>query len=125
VEETVAELLEQEEQAREKYQGLMCKVSGSTERQLIERILSQKRFEIETLRLLKTGKIPSRFLGFGMVVDDEVNFREAPSPASLVISQLDRGTPVILTERRGNWVGIQLYDGQTGWVFKDYVRSGE
>jgi len=125
VEETVAELLEQEEQAREKYQGLMGKVSGSTERQLIERILSQKRFEIETLRLLKTGKIPSRFLGFGMVVDDEVNFREAPSPASLVISQLDRGTPVILTERRGNWVGIQLYDGQTGWVFKDYVRSGE
>ena len=125
MEETVAELLEQEEQAREKYQGLMGKVYGSTERQLIERILSQKRFEIETLRLLKTGKIPSRFLGFGMVVDDEVNFREAPSPASLVISQLDRGTPVILTERRGNWVGIQLYDGQTGWVFKDYVRSGE
>ena len=125
MEETVAELLEQEEQAREKYHNLIGKVSGSTERQLIERILSQKRFEIETLRLLKTGKIPSRFLGFGMVVDDEVNFREAPSPASLVISQLDRGTPVILTERRGNWVGIQLYDGQTGWVFKDYVRSGE
>lgn len=125
MEETIAELLEQEEQAKEKYSNLISRMSGSTERQLIERILSQKRFEIETLKLLKTGKIPARFIGFGFVVDDEVNFREAPSPASLVISELGRGTPVILTERRGNWAGIQLYDGQTGWVFKDYVRSGE
>ncbi len=125
MEETIAELLEQEEQAKDKYSNLIGRMSSNTERQLIERILSQKRFEIETLKLLKTGKTPSRFIGFGMVVDDEVNFREAPSPASLVISELGRGTPVILTERRGNWAGIQLYDGQTGWVFKDYVRSGE
>jgi SH3-like domain-containing protein len=125
LEETIAELLEQEEQAKDKYSNLIGRMSSNTERQLIERILSQKRFEIETLKLLKTGKTPSRFIGFGMVVDDEVNFREAPSPASLVISELGRGTPVILTERRGNWAGIQLYDGQTGWVFKDYVRSGE
>jgi SH3-like domain-containing protein len=125
VEETIAELLTQEEEAKEKYNNLIGRMSGTTERQLIERILSQKRFEIETLKLLKAGKIPTRFICFGFVVDDQVNFREAPSPASLVISELARGTPVILTERRGNWAGIQLYDGRTGWVFKDYVRSGE
>ena len=62
MEETIAELLEQEEQAKEKYSNLISRMSGSTERQLIERILSQKRFEIETLKLLKTGKIPARFV---------------------------------------------------------------
>ncbi len=125
MEEIIAELLEQEELSKDKYAELAARMSGGTERQLVGKILSQKKFEIETLKLLKSGKIPARFLGFGTVQDDKVNFREAPTPASLVISELGRGTPVILTERRGNWAGVQLYDGQTGWVFKDYVKSGE
>jgi SH3-like domain-containing protein len=61
-------------------------------------------------------------MGFGMIIEDEVNFREAPSPQAPVQVQLSRGTPIIVTERRGNWVGIQLYDGKNGWVFRDYVR---
>ncbi len=122
MEDAVSALLEQERQARAKYKELMARLHGVVERRLLEQIISNKTFEIESLKLLESGKVPHRFIGFGLVTDDEVNFRESPSPYSTVISMLNKETPVILTERRGNWVGIQLYDGRDGWVFKDYVR---
>ncbi len=122
MEDTVSELLEQERQAKAKYQGLLTRLHGVVERRLLERIISNKAFEIESLKLLRSGKVPERFIGFGMVSEDEVNFRESPSPYATVVSILSRETPVILTERRGNWVGIQLYDGKDGWVFRDYVH---
>ncbi|MGI6661964.1 MAG: SH3 domain-containing protein [Bacillota bacterium] len=125
MDEVLSELLEQEQKARDRYTELRAGAKSATERELIERIIAQKKFEIETLRLLSTGKVPNRFMGFGMIIDDEVNFREAPSPQALVRAQLSRGTPVIVTERRGNWVGIQLYDGKDGWVFRDYVRMSD
>lgn len=124
MEDIVRELLDQEQRAKERYTDLLANASGATERELIERILTEKKFEIETLRLLASGKVPEKFLGFGMIIEDEVNFRESPSPQSKVQRVLSRGTPVILTEKRGNWVGLQLYDGTSGWAFRDYVRSG-
>lgn len=125
MEEMVSQLIEQEERAVEQYKSLLSAYSGATIRELIEKILNQKKFELETLKLLQTGAIPDRFIAFGSIIDDSVNFRESPSPSGSIISVLERGTPVILEERRGNWVRIQLYDGRSGWVFKDYVRSGE
>lgn len=118
----IQELLEQEQKARECYTELLAEARGATERELVERIIAQKKFEIETLKLLASGKVPDRFMGFGSVIDDEVNFRDAPNPQAFVRVELARGTPVIVTERRGNWVGVQLYDGRSGWVFRDYVR---
>jgi len=125
VEEILSQLMEQEEDAIKQYKVLLGRSQGSTVRELIERVLAQKQFELETLKLLRTGNVPERFISFGSIIDDEVNFRESPSPSANVITVLQRGTPVILTERRGNWIGIQLYDGRSGWVFRDYVRSGE
>jgi len=124
MEEIVKELLEQEIRARERYADLMAESKSATERELIERILVQKKFEIETLKMLASGNVPARFIGFGAVTDDDVNFRDAPSPQATVTRALSRGTPVILTDRRGNWVGLQLYDGTIGWVFRDYIRGG-
>jgi len=124
VEEILRELLDQETKARDKYAELLGSVRTATARELLSTILNQKKFEIETLRLLASGKVPDRFLGFGTVVENDVNFRDAPSPQGNILKSLSRGTPVILTDRRGNWVGLQLYDGQSGWVFKDYVRAG-
>jgi SH3-like domain-containing protein len=123
VDEIVKLLLEQEQRARERYADLMASAAGSTERELIERILVQKKFEIETLKLLASGSVPARFAGFGSITEDDVNFRDSPTPQGAVTLALSRGTPVILTDRRGNWVGLQLYDGRAGWVFKDYVRA--
>ena len=124
MEEILRELLDQETKARDKYAELLGSVRTATARELLSTILNQKKFEIETLRLLASGKVPDRFLGFGTVVENDVNFRDAPSPQGNILKSLSRGTPVILTDRRGNWVGLQLYDGQSGWVFKDYVRAG-
>lgn len=123
MDDVVKELLEQEQRARERYADLMSSAAGATARELIERILVQKRFEIETLKLLASGKVPDRFIGFGSITEDEVNFRESPSPQGAIRKTLSRGTPVIVTERRGNWVEVQLYSGDSGWTFKDYVRS--
>lgn len=125
MDDVVKELLEQEQRARERYADLMSNAAGATERELIERILVQKKFEIETLKLLASGKVPSRFNGFGTIMENEVNFRESPTPQAAVQKTLARGTPVILTDRRGNWVEIQLYDGESGWVFRDYVRNSD
>lgn len=121
----IGELLEQEQRARERYTSLLAEARGATERELIERIIAQKKFEIETLKLLESGKVPDRFMGFGSIAEDEVNFRDAPSPQAAVRVELAKSTPVIVTERRGNWVGLQLYDGRTGWVFRDYVRMAD
>lgn len=125
MEEILQQLMEQEEQAIEKYKDISKKARSSVELDLINRILAQKRFEIETLRLLHSGNVPEKFLAFGTITEDEVNFRQSPSPSGTLLAVLSRGTPVILTERRGNWVGVQLYDGKTGWVFRDYVRAND
>ena len=125
MEEMLTQLMEQEKQTVEKYKDISQKARSSTEHDLINRILAQKKFEIETLRLLCSGKVPGRFIAFGTIIEDEVNFRESPSPSGSLMAVLSRGTPVILTERRGNWVGLQLYDGKSGWVFRDYVRVND
>lgn len=118
----LTELLEQERETLRRYSEILGYISGKTERELLERVINQKRFEIETLNLLCTGKVPERFMAFGTISEDDVNFRDSPSPSSVVLTTLKRGTPVILTERRGNWIGVQLYDGRSGWVFKDYIK---
>lgn len=125
MEEILNELMEQEKTAVEKYKDVAKKVRSSTERDLIDRILTQKQFEIDTLKLLCSGKVPDRFMAFGSIAEDEVNFRDSPNPTGSLVEVLNRGTPVILTERRGNWVEIQLYDGKSGWVFRDYVRASD
>ncbi len=125
MEEVLLELMEQEKEAVEKYKNVSKTAKSSTERELIDRILSQKKFEIETLKLLCSGNVPDNFIAFGTIIEDDVNFRDSPSPSGILSTVLDRGTPVILTERRGNWVGLQLYDGKIGWIFRDYVRANE
>ena len=107
------------------YRELYEKATGATERELLARMLRQKKFEIDALELLKSGRVPERFVAFGTVIDDSVNMREGPSTTSPVMLTLERDTGCILMERRGNWVNIQLYDGKQGWVFKDYVRANE
>jgi SH3-like domain-containing protein len=123
MEEILNGLLAQEEKAIDEYTLLLSKASKRTERELLERVLAQKKFECESLRLLAGGKVPDRFIAFGNISENEVNFRGPPNPKSEIIAELSKGTPVILMEHRGNWAGIQLYDGRQGWVFKDYVMT--
>jgi len=45
-----------------------------------------------------------------------VNMREAPSTRSAVLWELRRGYPLQVTQRKGNWLAVKDFEGDTGWV---------
>lgn len=45
-----------------------------------------------------------------------VNMRERPSLDAAVLWELQRGYPLEVTERRGNWLAVRDFEGDTGWV---------
>ncbi|MBE3519271.1 MAG: SH3 domain-containing protein [Firmicutes bacterium] len=125
MEELLDRAIKQVTQLAQDYRELYERATGSTERELLGKMLRQKKFEMDALELLKSGRVPERFIAFGTVTDNSVNLREAPSTTSPVLLTLQQDTGCILMDRKGNWVNIQLYDGRQGWVFKDYVRASE
>jgi uncharacterized protein YraI len=53
-----------------------------------------------------------------------VNVRAEPSTSGAVITRLNPGTEVAVLGRsaNGDWVQVQLPDGQTGWISADFVN---
>ncbi|MBX3610562.1 MAG: SH3 domain-containing protein [Hydrogenophaga sp.] len=45
-----------------------------------------------------------------------VNMREEPSLDSTVLWELQRGYPLQVTERKGNWLAVKDFENDTGWV---------
>lgn len=45
-----------------------------------------------------------------------VNMREGPDLQSAVQWELRRGFPLEVTERRGDWLAVKDFEGDTGWV---------
>ena len=45
-----------------------------------------------------------------------VNMRETPSTRSAVLWELRRGYPLQVTQRKGNWLAVKDFEGDTGWV---------
>lgn len=50
------------------------------------------------------------------IAGSTVNMREEPSLESPVLWELQRGYPLQVTERRGNWLAVKDYEDDTGWV---------
>jgi len=120
--EELQKLLDTEEPLLQWYERLVRSAVGKGEKELTRRMLQSQRFQISTLKVLVEGKIPDKFLYFGVITHGEVNVRESAAARSRSLALADPGTPVIAKETSGNWVNIQLPDGASGWVFKDYVR---
>ncbi|MEW6524090.1 MAG: SH3 domain-containing protein [Bacillota bacterium] len=120
--EELQQLLEIEEPLLQLYDRLVRSASGRGEKELTRRMLQSQRFQISTLKVLVEGKIPDKFLYFGVITHNEVNVRESAAARSRSLTLVNPGTPVIAKENQGNWVCIQLPDGRSGWVFKDYIR---
>lgn len=120
--ELAAELRQQEEGLLEQYETILAAAGGETERQLANEILRAQKFQLSTLELIEKEMVPEKFLSFGTISSDEVNLRLGPSPHQERIRVLDQNTRVIIMENEGNWSHVQTADGETGWVFKDYVR---
>jgi micrococcal nuclease len=50
-----------------------------------------------------------------------LNIRREPAVTSSVIAQIGRGTKVIPKRMSGAWYGIEMPDGSTGWVHRDFL----
>jgi SH3-like domain-containing protein len=50
------------------------------------------------------------------IAGSTVNMRDAPSLDSTVLWELQRGYPLQVTERRGDWLAVKDFEDDTGWV---------
>lgn len=55
------------------------------------------------------------------VTAEGLNVRGSPSANSAVIGKATRGTEFVPSRTSGQWYGVQMSDGTTGWLHKDYV----
>lgn len=54
-----------------------------------------------------------------------LNVRKEPQARSPVIHQLEQGTVIVPLRMSGHWYGIEMIDGSTGWVHRDFLRPVE
>lgn len=53
---------------------------------------------------------------------DRVCVRYAPNRTDRSVTLLDKGHPVLVTARKGNWLQVKTAAGQMGWVRDDLVK---
>lgn len=58
-----------------------------------------------------------------VVTVEALNVRAAPSANSAIIGKAGRGTEFVPSQTSGQWYGVQMSDGSTGWVHRDYVAA--
>ncbi len=66
--------------------------------------------------------VPVTMRKTGVINGDRVCIRYAPQRTDRSVTILDKGYPVLVTARRGNWLQVKLPSGQMGWVRDDLVR---
>ncbi|KZZ86042.1 SH3 domain-containing protein [Bacillus sp. SJS] len=59
----------------------------------------------------------------GYITATSLNVRSAPSSASSLLGSVTKGTKVAILKSEGSWLRIS-YSGKTGWVSRDFVKSG-
>ena len=121
IKDLAAELREEERPLLERYRELIEAAATETERRLAQMMYNYQRFQLQSLELFQ-DRVPERFHCFAVITHDDVNVRQRPSGKSEAVARLGRGTPVIVMSFQGFWAEVQLVGGETGYVFKDYVR---
>lgn len=59
-----------------------------------------------------------------VVAAEFVNLRSEPSTSAPVVARLERGTPVIASERRRNWIRAASADGRSeGWIHRSLLEG--
>lgn len=58
----------------------------------------------------------------GIIIGDGVNLRAEPGLDSRIITVLRKGLPVSIVAESDRWYQAQLPDGQTGWIYRQYVE---
>jgi SH3-like domain-containing protein len=52
-----------------------------------------------------------------------LNMREGPGTHTPVLWELKKGYPLQITQRKGNWVKVRDFEGDTGWVVRSLTGS--
>ncbi|MDM7944502.1 MAG: SH3 domain-containing protein [Hydrogenophaga sp.] len=52
-----------------------------------------------------------------------LNMREGPGTHTPVLWELKRGYPLQITQRKGSWVQVRDFEGDTGWVARSLTGS--
>lgn len=71
---------------------------------------------------VKPRIVPATMRKTAVINGDRVCIRYAPNRTDRSITLVDKGHPVVVTARRGNWLQVKLPSGQVGWVRDDLVR---
>lgn len=60
---------------------------------------------------------------FMSVTSEKVNIRDAPGSGSEVVTDAWKLTPFRVLDRKGNWVHVEGWDRERGWVHKSVLAS--
>lgn len=52
-----------------------------------------------------------------------LNMREGPGTNKAVLWELKRGYPLLITERKGRWIKVRDFEGDTGWVARSLTGN--
>lgn len=52
-----------------------------------------------------------------------LNMREGPGTNRTVLWELKRGYPLLITERKGRWIKVRDFEGDTGWVVRSLTGN--
>ena len=68
------------------------------------------------LCLLALGTSAAQAQTMVSVKGSTLNMREGPNTNRAVLWELKRGYPLLITERKGSWIKVRDFEGDTGWV---------
>lgn len=71
---------------------------------------------------VKPKVVPATMRKTAVINADRVCVRYAPNRTDRSIVLLDKGHPVLVTARSGNWLQVKLASGRVGWVRDDLVK---
>lgn len=57
-----------------------------------------------------------------IVNGNNVDLRVDPGPYGLIITTLPKGLTVDIIEQNGRWYRVQLADGRTGWIYRQFIE---
>lgn len=75
------------------------------------------------LCLLALGTSAAQAQTMVSVKGSTLNMREGPSTNSAVLWELKRGYPLLITERKGRWIKVRDFEGDTGWVARSLTGN--
>ncbi len=55
------------------------------------------------------------------VARPKVNMRSGPGTGYAILWELGYGYPLMVKEKRGNWIKVLDFEGDTGWVYRSLV----